>query len=82
MTLAEIHTMRQTCRTKVEDLLGRTASRELSTEETQMLADVKAEGERLASWNRGTWSWSRVTGLSILQSSARPSLHRPNRTVW
>jgi HK97 family phage major capsid protein len=49
MTLTEIRTMRQTCRAKVEDLLGRTSSRELSTEETQMLADLKAEGERLAS---------------------------------
>ena len=49
MTLAEIRTMRQTCRTKLEDLLGRTSSREMSTEETQMLADLKAEGERLAS---------------------------------
>lgn len=49
MKLAEIRTMRQTCRAKIEDLLGRTASRELSTEETQLLNDLKAEGERLAS---------------------------------
>lgn len=49
MTLVEIRTMRQTCRAKVEDLLGRTASREMSTDETQMLADLKAEGERLGS---------------------------------
>lgn len=49
MTLAEIKTMRQTCRAKVEDLLSRTASREMSTEETTMLNDLKAEGERLAS---------------------------------
>ena len=47
MTLAEIRTMRQTCRAKVEDLIGRTSSREMSTEETQMLTDLKAEGERL-----------------------------------
>jgi HK97 family phage major capsid protein len=49
MTLAEIRTMRQTCRAKVEDLLGRTSSREMSTEETQMLANLQAEGERLGS---------------------------------
>lgn len=49
MNLAEIKTMRQTCRAKIEDLLGRTSSRELSTEESQMFADLKAEGERLAS---------------------------------
>jgi len=49
MTLAEIRTMRQTCRAKMEDLIGRTSSREMSTEETQMLADLKAEGERLGS---------------------------------
>ena len=49
MTLAEIKTMRQTCRAKVEDLLSRTSSREMSTEETTMLNDLKAEGERLAS---------------------------------
>jgi HK97 family phage major capsid protein len=49
MTLQEIRTMKQTCRAKLEDLLGRTASRELSTEETQMFNDLKAEGERLAS---------------------------------
>jgi HK97 family phage major capsid protein len=47
MTLAEIHTMRQTCRAKLEDLLGRTSSREMSTEETQLFTDLKAEGERL-----------------------------------
>src|ERR1700680_2365681 len=44
-----MRTMRQTCRAKVEDLLGRTASREMSTEENQMLADLKAEGDRLGS---------------------------------
>jgi hypothetical protein len=49
MTLAEIRTMRQTCRAKLEDLIGRTSSRELSTEENQMFADLRAEGERLGS---------------------------------
>lgn len=49
MTLAEIKTMRQTCRAKLEDLIGRTNSREMSTEENQMFNDLKAEGERLAS---------------------------------
>ena len=49
MTLAEIRTLRQTCRAKVEDLLARTSSREMSTEENQMFTDLKAEGERLAS---------------------------------
>jgi HK97 family phage major capsid protein len=49
MTLAEIRTMRQTCRAKVEDLLGRTSSREMSTEENQLFADLKVEGERLGS---------------------------------
>ena len=48
MKLEEIRAMRQTCRAKLEDLLGRTASREMSTEETQMFNDLKAEGERLA----------------------------------
>jgi hypothetical protein len=49
MNLSEIKAMRQTCRAKLEDLLGRTSSREMSTEETQMFNDLKAEGERLAS---------------------------------
>ena|GEM_PF-3281275 len=49
MTLVEVRTMRQTCRAKLEDLLGRTSSREMSTEENQMFTDLKAEGERLAS---------------------------------
>jgi HK97 family phage major capsid protein len=49
MNLTEIRTMRQTCRAKLEDLIGRTSSREMSTEETQMLSDLKAEGERLGS---------------------------------
>jgi HK97 family phage major capsid protein len=49
MTLAEIRTMRQTTRAKLEDLLGRTSSREMSTEETQQFTDLQAEGERFAS---------------------------------
>ena len=49
MKLSEIRTMRQTCRANIEDLLGRTSSREMSTEENQMFTDLKAEGERLAS---------------------------------
>lgn len=49
MNLSEIRAMRQTCRAKLEDLLGRTSSREMSTEENQMFNDLKAEGERLAS---------------------------------
>lgn len=49
MTLAEVRTMRQTCRAKLEDLIGRTSSREMSTEENQLFTDLKAEGERLAS---------------------------------
>ncbi len=49
MNLQEIRTMRQTCRAKLEDLIGRTSSREMSTEENQMFNDLKAEGERLGS---------------------------------
>jgi HK97 family phage major capsid protein len=49
MTLTEISTMKQTCRAKIEDLLGRTGSREMSTDENQMFADLQAEGERLTS---------------------------------
>jgi HK97 family phage major capsid protein len=49
MKLSEIQAMRQTCRAKLEDLLGRTSSREMSTEENQMFTDLKAEGERLVS---------------------------------
>ncbi len=49
MTLSEIKTMRQPCRAKVEDLLGRTSSREMSTEESQLLTDLQAEGTRLGS---------------------------------
>ncbi len=72
MTLAEIRTMRQTCRAKVEDLLGRTSSREPSTEENQMFADLKAEGERLASLEaRYAVLESFDTGVS------QPIIHRP-----
>lgn len=49
MTLTEIKSMRQTCRAKVEDLITRTASREMSTDEQTMLNDLNAEGERLGS---------------------------------
>jgi HK97 family phage major capsid protein len=49
MNLQEIRTMRQTCRAKLEDLIGRTSSREMSTEENQMFTDLKSEGERLGS---------------------------------
>lgn len=49
MKLAEIQSLKQTARAKMEDLLGRTASREMSTEEKQMLADLQAEGQRLTS---------------------------------
>ena len=72
MTLQEIRTMRQTCRAKVEDLLGRTSSREMSTEENQMLADLKAEGERLGSLE---------TRYSVLESFdkgvTQPIIHQP-----
>jgi HK97 family phage major capsid protein len=49
MTLAEIRSQRQICRAELEDLLGRTSSRDMSTEENQMFTDLKAKGERLAS---------------------------------
>ena len=72
MTLAEIRTMRQTCRAKLEDLLGRTSSREPSTEETQMFTDLKAEGERLGSLE------SRYAVLeSFDKGIASPIIHRP-----
>jgi HK97 family phage major capsid protein len=72
MTLAEIRTMKQTCRAKIEDLLGRTSSREMSTEETQMFTDLKAEGERLASLE------SRYAVLeSFDKGTSAPIIHRP-----
>jgi len=70
MTIAEIRTMRQTCRAKVEDLLGRTSSREMSTEETQMLADLKAENERLSSLE------SRYAFLESFDSGVKPPITR------
>jgi len=72
MTLAEIRTMRQTCRAKLEDLLGRTSSREPSTEENQMFTDLKAEGERLGSLE------SRYAVLeSFDKGTSAPIIHRP-----
>ncbi|MFZ0915023.1 MAG: phage major capsid protein [Candidatus Korobacteraceae bacterium] len=72
MTLAEIRTMRATCRAKVEDLLGRTASREMSTEENQIFTDLKAEGERLGSLE------SRYAVLeSFDTNTTQPIIHRP-----
>jgi HK97 family phage major capsid protein len=72
MTLQEIRTMRQTCRAKVEDLLGRTSSRELSTEENQLFTDLKAEGERLGSLE------SRYAVLeSFDKGVTQPIIHRP-----
>lgn len=47
MNLQEIRALKMTARAKVEDLLSRTASREMSGEEKQMLADLQSEGERL-----------------------------------
>jgi len=70
MTLAEIKTMRQTCRAKLEDLLGRTSSREMSTEENQMFTDLKAEGERLASLE------SRYAVLESFDKPVSPSVPR------
>lgn len=49
MTLAQIQEMRTTVRAKMEDLIGRTGEREMSTEEKQMMADLTAEGQRLNS---------------------------------
>ena len=67
--------MRQTCRANVEDLLGRTSSREMSTEENQMFTDLKAEGERLASLeSRYAVLESFDKGSRRTQSSVSPSL--------
>lgn len=71
MTLAEIRTMRQTCRAKVEDLLGRTSSQEMSTEEGQLFTDLKAEGERLASLE------TRYAVLESFDSGPAPVIRRP-----
>jgi len=70
MTLAEIRTMRQTCRAKLEDLIGRTSSREMSTEENQLFADLKAEGERLGSLE------SRYAVLESFDKGATPTIIR------
>lgn len=67
MTLSEIRSMRQACRAKVEDLLGRTASREMSTEENQLLNDLKAEGERLGSLE---------SRYAVLESFDQPAISR------
>lgn len=75
MTLAEVRTMRQTCRAKLEDLIRRTSSREMSTEENQMFNDLKAEGERLASVE------SRYAVLeSFDKGTAAPVIHQPIAT--
>jgi len=71
MTLAEIKNLRTVCRAKMEDLLGRTSSREMSTEENQMFADLKAEGERLASLE------SRYAVLESFDKPGTPSIVRP-----
>ncbi|MGD0629016.1 MAG: phage major capsid protein [Terracidiphilus sp.] len=72
MNLSEIRAMRQTCRAKIEDLLGRTSSREMSTEENQIFTDLKAEGERLASLE------SRYAVLeSFDNGTSAPIVHRP-----
>ncbi len=71
MTLTEIKTMRTTCRAKIEDLLGRTSSREMSTEENQMFADLKAEGERLGSLE------SRYAVLESFDNPTQQTIVRP-----
>ena len=73
MNLSEIRAMRQTCRAKLEDLLGRTSSREMSTEENQMFNDLKAEGERLASLE------SRYAVLESFDkgTTTAPFIHQP-----
>jgi HK97 family phage major capsid protein len=71
MTLAEIKTMRATCRAKMEDLLGRTSAREMSTEENQMFTDLKAEGERLAGLE------SRYAVLESFDKPGAPAIVRP-----
>lgn len=71
MTLVEIKNLRATCRAKIEDLLGRTSSREMSTEENQMFTDLKAEGERLAGLE------SRYAVLESFDKPGAPSIVRP-----
>jgi HK97 family phage major capsid protein len=70
MTLTDIRNMRQTCRAKLEDLLGRTSSRDLSSDEQQMFTDLKAEGERLASLE------SRYAVLESFDKPATPHILR------
>jgi len=70
MTLPEIRAQRQTCRAKVEDLLARTASRDMSSEENQLLADLKAEGERLAGLE------SRYAVLESFDNPTQPAVRR------
>ena len=73
MTLAEIRTMRATCRAKVEDLLGRTASREMSTEENQIFTDLRPKASGLALWGK-----SRYAVLeSFDTNTTQPIIHRP-----
>ncbi len=78
MTLSEIRNMRQTCRAKVEDLLGRTSSREMSTEEKQLFTDLKAEGERLASLET-RYAVLESFDKGVTATHHQPSAHRTNR---
>jgi HK97 family phage portal protein/HK97 family phage major capsid protein len=78
MNLSEIQLMRQTCRAKLEDLLGRTSSRDLSTEESQMFTDLKAEGERLASLES---RYSVLESFDQKPAAGLPVIHRPVVTV-
>jgi hypothetical protein len=71
MTLAEIKSLKATARAKMEDLLGRTASREMSTEEKQMLADLQAEGQRLSSLE------TRYAALESFDGPAQPINRTP-----
>lgn len=71
MTLSEIRTQRQACRAKMEDLIGRTSSREMSTEENQMFNDLKAEGERLGSLE------ARYAALESFDKGVTPIVRTP-----
>ncbi len=71
MTLAEIKTMKASARAKMEDLLGRTASREMSTEEKQMFADLQAEGQRLTALE------TRYAALEAFDGGQQPTIVRP-----
>ncbi len=72
MNLQEIRTMRQGCRVKVEDLLSRTASREMSGEENQLLTDLKAENERLSGLEN---RYAVLEGFD--KGVTSPIIHRP-----